>query len=148
MLTLDDISQVLARLEQTDVTACEIQDGSQSFSVKFARRGDRLPHCVPVAAQEARTAMTSPSGVTVAAPATGYFRPAHPLTASNITDGTAVRRGDRIGYVEVDSVFCAVTAPTSGCLHSIQAKDGQLIGFGEAVAELNPMKPGSEDDAR
>ncbi|USU18884.1 biotin/lipoyl-containing protein [Paraburkholderia fungorum] len=148
MMTLDDISQVLARLERTDITECEIHDGSQSFRVNFARRGDQPSSCLPVAAQEDRTTTTLASSITVAAPAAGNFRSTHPLTASSITDGTVVQRGDHVGYVEVDSVFCAVTAPIHGRLQSFSRKEGQLTGFGEAVAELNPLRPGSEDDAR
>lgn len=148
MMTLDDISKVLARLERTDVTECEIQAGVQSFRVKFARGSEPVSAGFPVAAQEDRTTTTPPSSVAIVAPAAGHFRSTHPLSASNITDGMAVRRGDAIGYIEVDSVFCAVTAPGSGCLQSFSVEEGQLTGFGDAVALFNPSKPGDEDDAQ
>lgn len=145
MMTLDDIGQVLARLQRTDVTECEIQDGAQLLRVKFAARNAVLqkPTSTPIDSPIS----LKPSTLTIAAPSSGLYRPLHPLSSASAASGSTVRCGDHVGYVEVDSVFCAVVAPASGRLLSTLLQEGELIGFGQPVAELDSGESTDNEDA-
>lgn len=135
-MTMDDIAQLLARLQKSDVTECEIQYETQSLRLKFAREVSQSQQ----QASRGDGLQMAPTTLTIAAPATGRFRATHPLGNPDQSDSLTVRRGDHIGYVEVDSVFCAVVAPASGSLQSMLIQEGQVAGYGQAIAELNPLE--------
>jgi biotin carboxyl carrier protein len=142
---MDDIAQLLARLQKTDVTECEIQYGTQCLRLKFAKEVSRAQQ-QPLQTWRDDGLPIQPLTLTIAAPATGRFRATHPLGNPTQSDILTLRRGDHIGYVEVDSVFCAVVAPSSGSLQSTLMQEGQVAGYGQAIAELKPSElPGDEN---
>ncbi|MGF6767957.1 biotin carboxyl carrier protein [Paraburkholderia sp. GAS199] len=136
-MTLDDIDRILTRLDATDVTECVIENGSETLRVKFDRATDRVSDAIqtkPAAvAVEARTAVAN-------APASGLFRSVHPLVHEDKGDGSAtcaVRAGQHVGYVEVDSIFCAILAPADGIRKTVLVDEGELIGYGQTIVELS-----------
>jgi biotin carboxyl carrier protein len=139
MMTMDDIAQLLARLQRTDVTECEIQYGTQSLRVRFAEKKSQSQQ-PPLQTSAGEGFHAEPLTLTIAAPATGRFHATHPLAIPNQSDNLTLRRGDHIGYVEVDSVFCAVVAPKSGSLQSTLMQEGRVAGYGQAIAELKPLE--------
>lgn len=141
-MTLDDISRILARLETTDLTECTIEHGAQTLRVKFDRATDSISDTyrhehesvgVPV---EAET-------VVVRAPAIGTFRHSHPLAVIEHPVQSAVRCGQHLGYMEIDSVLCAIPAPKDGMLMANLLQEGERVGYGQPVLELciNRLEP-------
>lgn len=139
MMTMDDVAQLLARLQKTDVTECEIQYGTQSLRLKLAKGGSQTQQ-QPLQTSRGDGLQMEPLTLTIVAPATGRFRVTHPLGRPTQSDILTLRRGDHIGYVEVDSVFCAIVAPASGSLQSTLMQEGQVAGYGQAIAELKPLE--------
>jgi biotin carboxyl carrier protein len=82
-------------------------------------------------------AVSEPETLTVKTSATGIFRQTHPLAASTQSDAPSVRYGQHIGYLEIDSVFCPISAPADGVLKTILPQDGKHVGYGQPVAEIH-----------
>lgn len=136
-MTLDDIDRILTRLEATDLTECVIESGTETLRVKFDRAA--APVSSAVQASPAAVAV-EPATTTANAPATGLFRRAHPLINDETgEDGAkcAVRAGQHVGYVEFDSIFCAILAPADGIRKTVLVDEGELIGYGQTVVELS-----------
>jgi len=138
-MTLDDISRILVTLEATDVTECEIEHGTQSLRVTFDRTldSDAGQWVSSTAASPVSAAPDTPDTIVVKSQATGIFRLRHPLLAAERIEVRNVRCGQPIGYLEIDSVFCAIHAPTDGVLKTILLEDGERVGYGQAVAEIH-----------
>ncbi|WP_204117391.1 hypothetical protein [Paraburkholderia sp. C35] len=143
---MDDIAQFLARLQKTDVTECEIEYGAQFLRLKFEKEVSQAQQ-QPMQNSVGEALQTEPVTLTIAAPATGRFRATHPLVSPAQSDIVMLGRGDPIGYVEIDSVFCAVLAPTSGSLLSTSMPEGQVVGYGQAIGQLKPSEPAGDGNA-
>ena len=78
-----------------------------------------------------------PDTIVVKTQATGIFRLRHPLLATERIEDGNVRRGQPIGYLEIDSVFCAIDASTDGVLKTLLLEDGEHAGYRQAVAEIH-----------
>lgn len=147
MMTMDDIALLLARLQKTDVTECDIQYGTQFLHLRFSEEvGQSQPR--PLQTSRVEALQTEPLTLAIVAPATGRFRAAHPLGSPAQSDMLTLRRGDPIGYLEIDSVFCAVVAPAAGSLQSTLMQEGQVAGYGQAVAQWKPLEPPGDGSAR
>jgi len=133
-MTFDDIDGILARLETTDVTKCEIEHGTQTLRLVFDRiaysSSSNLPGLTEQPAVDA-----APDTVVVRSPAIGVFRKAHPLASGRI-DNSWVRCGQHIGYLEIESVLCPIIVPADGALHALLLQEGELAGYAQPVAEV------------
>jgi biotin carboxyl carrier protein len=133
-MTLDDIDRILTRLETTDITECVIEHDAETLRVRFDRTAASV---LGVVHASATAVAVEPETVGVKTPATGFFRHAHPLVVSEPDSGCAVRCGQHLGYVELDSVFCAIVAPADGTPKAILIDEGELVGYGQTVVELS-----------
>ena len=66
----------------------------------------------------------------VPAPAVGIFRMAEKGKNLTLTEGQVIKEGDRLGWVETISKKHKITAPISGKLRIIAAKEGAPVEFG------------------
>ncbi len=81
----------------------------------------------------------SPEGAAITAPMAGLFRDRHPVvpeTEPLASEGRALEAGAFAGFVEVGPVLLPVIAPSAGLVGEIHARDGQLIGYGDAVLTM------------
>ena len=133
-MTFDDIDCILARLETTDVTECQIEHGAQTLRLVFDR-GTRSGSSSLPDLTERPTVDAAPHTVVVKSPAIGVFRMAHPLASARI-DNSLVRCGQHIGYLEIESVLCPILVPADGALHAMLLEEGEIAGYAQPVAEI------------
>ncbi|MCI3208734.1 MULTISPECIES: biotin/lipoyl-containing protein [Pandoraea] len=146
-MTLDDIGQILATLEASDVTECEMTSGAHSLRVRFDRA---LP---PMAAGDGSIGSTGiatsanavaeavhASGLPttpIKATATGVLRLTHPLADTPLATGANVNAGQRVAYLDVDGVLSPVVSPVDGVILSVPAADGDWVAYGTPIADVH-----------
>ena len=94
---------------------------------------------VQSAGAEPTVAAVSPEGPAISAPMAGLFRDRHPVvpeTEPLAGEGRALEAGAVVGFVEVGPVLLPVIAPSAGLVGEVHARDGQLIGYGDAVLTM------------
>jgi len=53
--------------------------------------------------------------------------------------GDTVRKNDVVGLLKTGLIYAPVTAPIEGVVSRIVATDGEMLGFGSPVMELEPV---------
>jgi biotin carboxyl carrier protein len=81
------------------------------------------------------TAETEPGLVAATSPAVGVYHPRRDLTV-----GTRVRAGDRIGWVDVLGVQQDVIVPVDGLIGSSLAEAGEAVEYGQGLVQLDPLE--------
>lgn len=80
--------------------------------------------------------------VTATSPAVGVYHPRRDLTV-----GTRVRSGDKIGWVDVLGVQQDVVAPVDGVIGSSLAESGEAVEYGQELVRIEPPEPIDEFEA-
>jgi acetyl-CoA carboxylase biotin carboxyl carrier protein len=75
-----------------------------------------------------------PSRLVATSPAVGYFRPRGDLSA-----GTKVRAGDRVGSVDVLGIGQDVVAPGDGLIGATLVSAGEPVEYGQAIIVLEQL---------
>jgi len=73
--------------------------------------------------------------VAATSPAVGVYHPRRDLTV-----GTRVRAGDRIGWVDVLGVQQDVIVPVDGLIGSSLAEAGEAVEYGQGLVQLDPLE--------
>lgn len=129
------LAALAATLERAEVTELTYRDGSEVLTLRFA--GTHTPESGETTRPESFAALpeTPPTNLLdIRANATGSFSRAHPL--ADELPAEQVRQGDHLGYLAVDSVLSAITAPTDGRAAEQLTEDGNTVGYGHAVLQL------------
>ncbi|CAN7650525.1 acetyl-CoA carboxylase [Neorhizobium sp. LjRoot104] len=81
------------------------------------------------------------SAVTIKAPIAGWFCAIHP-SVSEETETLPRRVSDKdvVGFIRIGSVLLPVSAGRSGLLARRLAEPGALVGFGDALFEIEPQQ--------
>jgi biotin carboxyl carrier protein len=87
-------------------------------------------------------AETEPGLVAATSPAVGVYHPRRDLTV-----GTRVRAGDRIGWVDVLGVQQDVVVPVDGLIGSSLAEAGEAVEYGQGLVQLEPLDDVDESGA-
>lgn len=135
-MNTEELTSLVARLERAGVSELTCGDGTRTLTLRFAdvaaspsdAHGTTVTTRSIVAPQPARRKE-------VLSDATGAFSRAHPLAAETSTD--AVKQGDHVGYLTIDSVLSAIIAPADGMAGNQLVDDGETVGYGDAVLELH-----------
>jgi biotin carboxyl carrier protein len=80
-------------------------------------------------------AETEPGLLAATSPAVGVYHPRRDLTV-----GTRVRAGDRIGWVDVLGVQQDVVVPVDGLIGSSLAEAGEAVEYGQGLVKLDPLE--------
>jgi len=128
----DDIRQLSAWLEATDIDMMELQGPGARLSLR--RNGTRM-------------AITSPSAQEAAGPCTvveaasvGVFLHEHPLRGEPLAArGTQVRAGQVVGLLQVGALLLPVAAPQDGTVEAMLVAQGTVVGWGTPLIELHPL---------
>lgn len=135
----DLIRKLAALLEETGLT--EIEFANQTVRVKVGRNqptpsfmvGAPAPITASVqAASPAAQAADHPGMVKSPMVGTVYLAP-EPGASPYVTPGMQVKAGQTLLIIEAMKVMNPVTAPATGTIGSIFAKDGQPVEFGESL---------------
>ena len=69
----------------------------------------------------------------------GVFLHAHPLSETPLASARSrVSRGQPLGLLRIGAVLQPVRSPRDGILARVVALDGALVGYGDALFELEP----------
>jgi biotin carboxyl carrier protein len=125
----------------TAIPTRERKSGDRSAGERSERTLDRPSERAPRTLHrplEARTARTDSRAVATS-PAVGIFR-----SRADLTAGTRVRAGDRLGAVDMLGVAQEVVAPVDGILGASLVESGDAVEYGQEilVIQLTPG-PGS-----
>lgn len=77
---------------------------------------------------------SAPTGTPVTSPMTGiYYASSSPSSPAFAKEGEAVQAGQVVGLIEAMKVFNEITAPVSGVVSKVVAKNGELVQPGDAI---------------
>jgi acetyl-CoA carboxylase biotin carboxyl carrier protein len=128
----DDIRQLSAWLEATDIDMMELQGPGARLCLR--RNGTRIA----IASHSAEGA-AGPCTV-VQAPSVGVFLHEHPLRGEPLAGrGTRVRAGQVVGLLQIGALLLPVTAPQDGIIEAVLVAQGTAVGYGTPLVELLPL---------
>jgi acetyl-CoA carboxylase biotin carboxyl carrier protein len=128
----DDIRQLSAWLEATDIDMMELQGPGVRLCLR--RNGTRIEIASP-SAEEAAGPCT-----VVEAASVGIFLHEHPLRGEPLAGrGMQVRAGQVVGLLQVGALLLPVTAPQDGTVEAVLAAQGTVVGWGTPLIELRPL---------
>lgn len=132
----EEIASLVAGLERAGASELSYSDGTQTLTLRFAEAAGQAAHLVE---EPVKTNVLIKPSLTkhkdILSSATGAFSRVHPLAADAFSD--AVRQGDHVGYLTIDSVSSAIIAPADGRTGNQLVDDGKTVGYGDAVLELH-----------
>ncbi|MFD2578913.1 acetyl-CoA carboxylase biotin carboxyl carrier protein [Novosphingobium colocasiae] len=65
-----------------------------------------------------------------------FYRAPKPGAANYVEVGSKVKAGDELCLIEVMKLFTALTAETSGTIHSVLVDDGEMVEGGQPLFAL------------
>ena len=96
-----------------------------------------------VAAAPLSVAGAEKDGTPVLAPLAGtFYRAPSPGAPPFVEVGTAVKAGDVVGILEIMKLMNHVTAPCSGVISRICARNEEFVEFGTVLAVIDPERVG------
>lgn len=76
-------------------------------------------------------------GKKITAPLVGiFYRASAPGEEPFIKEGQQIKKGDVIGIIEAMKLMNEITATEDGVVLSIEAKDGEMVEYGETLVNL------------
>ena len=138
-MELSEIQQLSAWLKASGMRSLELNRPGERLRLKasindqlrVANRGSASSSTPPPKASLREIAQTQSAGI---------FLAAHPMhNAPLVNTGDAVRKDDVVGLLKTGLIYAPVTAPIDGVVSKIVAADAEMLGFGSAVLELDPI---------
>jgi len=144
------VKELMALLEESDLTEIDFQKGDLGISLSKASSAAPVQHVMaaaPAAAAPIAAAAPSQPVATKESPAdaaahpgavkspmvgTAYIRPS-PDADTFVNVGDKVKEGDTIMLVEAMKTFNPIVAPKSGKVEQILVGDASPVEFGEAL---------------
>lgn len=148
-LTAELLPALIAKLGATGLGELEVQEGPWRVRLRRPTGPDQVAPTFPSASRERperapRTLQHALEGATArtdsrsvaTSPAVGMFQPRTDLTA-----GTRVRSGDRLGAVDMLGVAQEVVAPVDGIVGATLVEPGDAVEYGQEllVIEFAPV---------
>lgn len=146
-MNLEQITSLLNAFDRSSSTRLEYQCGEEHLVLEKAPAAPVT--CAPAAAPAASSiaqdlAAAAPEqaacGQTIDAPLVGTFYVAGaPGEAPFVQPGDRVRKGQTIGLIEAMKMINEIPSPCDCVIHKVVAQDGALVGFGEALVEIQEL---------
>ena len=123
-----------------------VQDRNPAQTPPAAARHEPLPHAAakipappPPTAAPAPRRVASDEETLVLAPLAGtFYRAPSPGAPPFVEVGMPVREGDVVGILEIMKLMNHVTAPCSGVVREICARNEEFVEFGQPLAVIAP----------
>lgn len=130
-MTLEEIERLAGRCVKAGIG--EIALGEPGFSLRLRL----VPPSVPEHLFGA-TPTRAPEQKFVRSPGVGVFRSVHPTTGQMVASpGQAVRKGDTVGILQIETYLRAVVASSDGVLGRMLVDDGKVVGYGTPLYDLH-----------
>lgn len=125
-MDVKQLGKITKWMESTDLDEVTWKDGTDGFSLKF--QNPNIVHSV--INQSSMKPVTSPS--------IGVFRFSKPGTSGMVKEGTEIKKGQEIGFIEVGKEHKPVISEIHGFVKIICVEDGQIIEYGQPVMFIEP----------
>jgi acetyl-CoA carboxylase biotin carboxyl carrier protein len=130
-MTLEEIEQLTAHCARAGIGEIELAQAGFSLRLRIDAPV-ALDAVTPVEMPKSEAAFSG-----VRAPGVGVFRVCHPATGLPVAEsGSAVRKNQTVGVLEIGSYLKAVIAPADGVLGEPLAEDGAVVGYGAPLYAL------------
>ena len=147
MYNIDEIKELIALLEQSQLSVIELQkeDGSKVRLEKPSQQCVTIPTAVQAPVVQASATPVSAPAVeqtenlmTINSPIVGVFYAApapgkDPFTAV----GKSVKKGDTVCIVEAMKCMNEIQAEEDGTIVEVLVKDGELVEYGQPLFRLS-----------
>ena len=134
-MNADELASLVARLERAGASELAYKDGARTLTLRFVDAAEPLIDAHRTSVMTSTNIPASPGQrKEVLSAATGTFSRRHPLAPHESID--AVKQGDHVGYLTIDSVLSAIISPVDGIAGDPLVDDGETVGYGHAVLEL------------
>lgn len=132
------VQELAAWLAATDIGLLELR--TPEGVLRLGRDSQRGSEIVQLDAQDEGTPPAPPACV-AAAPSVGVFLHAHPLHAAPLVrPGQRVSAGQPVGLMKIGPLLLPVQAPQSGVLIAFLVPEGEAVGWGTPLVELQPIE--------
>jgi len=136
---LSHAAEIAAWLAGTDITTLELIGPDGQLRLQRNGAGGAFVAVDPAEPPPQAAAASGP-GEKVLSVHVGNLLRAHPLhDVPLVLSGQTVATGQAIALVQVGPLLLPVVAPRDGTIADVLATDGQLVGYGDAIAMLNPV---------
>ena len=130
-MRIDDVRQLSAWLEATDIDMLELQGPGERLCLR--RNGNRI-EVASAGDEESAGPLT-----VVKAESVGVFLDRHPQRGEPLaTSGARVRAGQALGLLQIGALLLPVTAPHDGTALATLVAPGTAVGYGTPLIELHP----------
>ena len=148
-MELEQIMQLIDKLEHSSLAELEICNGDQRVTLKKAQ-AVCLPSVVPaavsapapMAAAELPAAPAAESkpvpGIVVKAPLVGtFYRASSPDAAPFVAVGDRVKKGQTVCLIEAMKMMNEIAAPADGVVEEILAENGEIVAFDAPLLRIS-----------
>ncbi|MHC6225166.1 acetyl-CoA carboxylase biotin carboxyl carrier protein [Pseudomonas sp. X10] len=134
-MKIDEVRQLAVWLGAAGLSALELKRGDETLLLRRAvqvARGSSSPVVAP-----AHEGASEPSRASVTASGPGLFFATHPDEAAPyVQGGDVLSQGQLVGVLRVGMLFLPVRSNLAGRVRQVLVADGQAVGYGQALIEL------------
>jgi acetyl-CoA carboxylase biotin carboxyl carrier protein len=134
---LDHVATIAAWLAATDIDELELTGPDGHLRLRRNTEPGATTRRATAAPPE--TDSSPPAAEIIVSPGMGVLLHAHPLSETPLASARGrVARGQPLGLLRIGAVLQPVRSPRDGILARFLAPDGSLVGYGDALFELEP----------
>lgn len=131
------IEQMIGVLQGTSILEFEYEEQGSCVRLRLDRDTDQVGAHEAVAGQEALLSIPVSSKKRIVATGIGVLRLTHPQHDKPfILPGSLVQEGQVVAFLQAGALLREITSSVSGVLRECLVEDGDLIGYGQAVFEV------------
>ena len=139
-IDFDLLRHALTVAKETGLNEVEIEIGDTSFSAVIGTQGPKPKSPVSSSSVSGgaggKTPVTSPL-VPIKSLSVGIFH-----NQPNLTVGTSVQKGDKVGAIVALGISNDVVASASGVVAEVLVEDGGVVEYGQPIAKVDTSSDG------
>ena len=148
MYSLDELKEIIALLEEHNLTTIKMSDKTNSVCIEKAPATVQ-PIATPVTApvstavpqapvQETVNAPVVSTGKTIDSPMVGvFYAAASPESSPFVTVGQKVNKEDVVCIIEAMKLMNEITADQSGTIAEIYVNNGDIVEYGQPLFKIS-----------
>ena len=135
---INQLEQLSQWLVATDIAVLELR--GPGVQIRLRHDGARVEQIEEVAPAAVETMSAQVPRLVAAASSVGVFLHSHPLNDAPLArPGASVRAGQALGLLQIGALLLPVTATKDATVIGALVADGEAVGFGTPLVELEPL---------
>ncbi|EPK5790122.1 acetyl-CoA carboxylase biotin carboxyl carrier protein [Pseudomonas aeruginosa] len=131
-MNINSIEQLTVLAQRKDVVTLEYVEGGCHLKLRMLTSHSPAPTATPAAPEK----FAAKANV-IRSPAMGILRLTHPQReGTEVAPGDSVSAGQKVAFIEFCNLLDPVEAKTNGVVASVLVKDGDVVGYGDALFEI------------